>query len=205
MWELDNKEGRVLKNWCFRTVILEKTLESFLGSKEIKLVNQGNQPSILFGRTDAEAPILWPPNVNSWLIGKDPRAGKHWRQKEKRVAGDEMVRWYYWLNGHELGQTLGDGEGQRSLACCSPRGREVGHDLATEQQQHCLRKSLDSWGHFFFFFATLFSMWDLSFPAKDWTHNPALEAWSLNHWTTGKSQAWGLLIHFSAFPGHIAL
>ena len=68
-----------------------------------------------------------------------------------------------------------------------------------------LRKSMDSWGPFFYFFATLFSMWDLSSPAKDWTHNPALEAWSLNHWTIGKSHAWGLLIHFSAFPGHITL
>ena len=82
MWELDYKEGQVPKNWCFRTVILEKTLESPLDSKEIKAVNlKWNQPWIFIGRTDAEAPILWPSNVKSGLIGKDPDAGKHWRQK----------------------------------------------------------------------------------------------------------------------------
>ena len=93
MWELDNKKGWALKNWCLWTV--EKTLESPLGSKEIKLVNpKGNQSWIFIGRTDAEAeiPILWPPDMKSQLIRKDPDAGKDWKQKEKGVAEDEMVR-----------------------------------------------------------------------------------------------------------------
>ena len=123
MWELDNKEGRALKNWCFWTVVLEKTRESPLESKEVKPDNlNGNQPWILFGRTGAEVeiPILWPPDANSWLIGKDSDAGKDWRQKEKRATEDEMVGWHHQVNGHELGQTLGDDEGQGGLECCSP-------------------------------------------------------------------------------------
>ena len=95
MWELDHKEGWALKNWCFWTVVLEKTLESPLSCKEIKSVSpKGNQPWIFIGRTDdeAEAPVLCPPDVKNWLIGKDPDVGKDWRQKEKRVAEDEIVR-----------------------------------------------------------------------------------------------------------------
>ena len=95
MWELDCEESWALKNLCFWTVVLEKTLESPLDCKEIKPVNpKGNKPWISIGRTDAEAeaPILWSPDVKSWLIGKDPDAEKHWRQKEKGVAEDEMVR-----------------------------------------------------------------------------------------------------------------
>jgi len=94
MWELDHKEGWAPKNWCFQ-IVLEKILESLLDSKEIKLVNpKGNQPWILTGRTDAkaEAAIVWPPDAKSWLIGKDSDAGKDWRQKEKGVAKDEMIR-----------------------------------------------------------------------------------------------------------------
>ena len=91
MWELDCKEGWTLKNWCFPTVVLKKTLESSLDCKEIKPVNpKGNQPWIFIGRTDAEAPILWPPDAKSWLIGKDSDAGKDWRQKEK---GQQRMRW----------------------------------------------------------------------------------------------------------------
>ena len=102
MWE-DHKESWVPKNWCFWTVVLEKTLESPLDSKEIKPVHpQGNQSWIFIGRTDAEAPVLWPPDVKSWLIGKDPDAGKDWRQEEKGTTEDEMVGWHHWLNGHEL-------------------------------------------------------------------------------------------------------
>ena len=107
----------------FQTVVLEKTLESPLDCKEIKPVNpKGNQPWIFIGRTDAkaEAPILWLPEVKSQLIGKDPDIGKDWRQEEKGAAEDEMVGWHHWLNGHEFEQTQGDGEGQGSLACCSP-------------------------------------------------------------------------------------
>ena len=110
MWELDHKEGWVLKNWCFQTVLLEKTLESPLDCKEIKPVNpKGNQPWIFIGRTDTEAetPILWPPDAKSQLIGKDPDAGKDWRQEEKGVTEDEMVGWHHWLKGHEFEQALG--------------------------------------------------------------------------------------------------
>ena len=134
---LESKEGRVLKNWCLRSVVLEKTLESSLESKETKPVNlKGNQPWLLFERTDAEAPILWPPDMDSWLIGKDADAEKDWRQKEKRVAEDEIGWVAHWFSGHVLGQTLGDCKGQESLACYSPwESQRVGHDLATKQQQ----------------------------------------------------------------------
>ena len=106
---------------------LEKTLESPLDSKEIKPVHpKGNQPWIFIGRTDAEAeaPIPWPPDAKSWLIGKDSDAEKNWRQEEKGVTEDEMVGWHHWLNGHEFQQAPGDGEGQGSLACCSPWGHK---------------------------------------------------------------------------------
>ena len=119
MWKLDHREGWVPKNGCFHTVVLEKTLESPLDCKEIKPVNpKGNQSWIFIGRTDAEAPILWPSDSKRQLIGKDPDAGKDWGQ-EKGTTEDEMVRWHHWLNAHEFEQTLGDGEGQGSLACYS--------------------------------------------------------------------------------------
>ena len=105
MWELDCKENWVLKNWSFWTVMLDKILESPLDCKEIQPVNhKGNQSWIFTGRTDAEAetPILWPPDVNNWLLGKDPDTGKDWRQEEKGMTEDEMVGWYHWLNGHEF-------------------------------------------------------------------------------------------------------
>ena len=96
-----------------------------LDGKEIKPVNpKGNQTWILIGRTDAETPILWPPDVNSQLIGKDPDAGKDWRQEEKGVTEDEMVGWHHWLNRHEFEQAPGVGNGQGSLVCCSPWGRK---------------------------------------------------------------------------------
>ena len=113
MWELGYKENRVPKNWCLWTVVLEKTLENPLDSKEIKAVNpKGNQSWVFIGRTDVEteAPILWPPDVKSWLIGKYPDAGKDWKQEEKGTTEDEMVGWHHWLNGHELEKTVGDGE-----------------------------------------------------------------------------------------------
>ena len=123
MWELDHKKGCVPKNRYFQIVALEKTLESLLDSKEIKPVNpKGNQPWIFIGRTDAEAeaPILWQCDAKSQLIGKDPDTGKDWGQEKKAATDDEMVGWHYRLTGHESGQSLGDGEGQGSLACCSP-------------------------------------------------------------------------------------
>ena len=119
-----NKEGWVLKNWVFRTVVLEKTLESPSDSKEIKPINsKGNQPWIFIGRTDAEAPILWPPDAQSWLIGKDPDAGKDWRQ-EKGMTENKMVRWYHWLNGYKFEETPRDSGEQGSLACYSPWGQK---------------------------------------------------------------------------------
>ena len=103
IWELDYKESWVPKNWCFWTVVFEKTLESPLDCREFQPVHpKGNQCLILIGRTDAEAPILWPPDVKNWLIWKDPDAGKDWRQEEKGMTEDEMVEWYHWLNGHEF-------------------------------------------------------------------------------------------------------
>ena len=105
--------------------MLEKTLVSPLDSKKIKSVNpKGNQPWIFIGRTDAEAPILWPPDAKSRLIGKDPDAGKDWMQKEKGVTEDEKVGWHHWLSAHEFEQNLGDGDGQGSLVCSSPWGRK---------------------------------------------------------------------------------
>ena len=104
IWELDHKKGWVPKNWCFQTVVLEKTLESLLDSKEIKPANpKGNQPWIFITRNDAEALILWPPDVKSWLIWKDLNAGKDWGQEEKGMTEDEMVGWHHQLNGHEFG------------------------------------------------------------------------------------------------------
>ena len=119
MWELNYKEGWALKNWCFWTVMLEKTFESPLDGKEIKSVNpKGNQSWIFIGRTDteAEAPIHWPPEAKNWLIGKDPDAGKDWRQEEKGMTEDEMIGWHHQLYGHEFEQVPGVGDGQGSLA-----------------------------------------------------------------------------------------
>ena len=116
LWELDHKESRTPKNWHLQTVVLEKASESPLDSKEIKLINlNANQLWILDGRADAEAeaPVFWSSDMNSQLIGKVPDAGKVWGQKEKRASEDR------WLDGHELGQTSGGGEGQEGLACCS--------------------------------------------------------------------------------------
>ena len=125
MWELDHKERWAPKKWCFWTVVLEKTLESPLVCKEIQLVHpKGNQSWIFNGKTDAETktPILWPPDAKYWHIGKDPDAGKDWRQ-EKGMT-EEMIGWHQWLDGHEFEQTLGDGDGQGGLACCSPWGHK---------------------------------------------------------------------------------
>ena len=103
MWELDNKKGWALKNWCLWTVVLEKALESPSDSKEIQLVHpKGNQSWVFIGRTDSEAPILWPSDVKNRVIGKDPEAGKDWRQEEKGMTETEMVVWHHQLNGHEF-------------------------------------------------------------------------------------------------------
>ena len=123
MWELHYKESWTLKNWCFWTVVLEKTLDSPLDCKEIQPVHpKGNQSWIFIGSSDVEAetPIFWPADVKSWLIWKDLDAGKDWGQEEKGMTEDEMVGWHQWLNGHKFEQTLEDSEGQRSLAWCGP-------------------------------------------------------------------------------------
>ena len=122
MWELDYKESWMSQNWCFWTVVLEKTLESPLDCKEIQPVNpKGNKSWIFIGRTDAEVenPILWPPDVKSWLIWKDPDAGKDWRREEKGMTWDEMVGWHHRLNWHEFEWAPGVGDGQAGLVCCS--------------------------------------------------------------------------------------
>ena len=121
MWELDNIQGWAPNNWCLWILVLEKTLKSPLDYKEIKPVNpKGNQPWIFIGRTNAEAPILRPPDEKGRLIRKDPDAGKGWRQEEKGMTEDEVVGWLHWLNGHEFEQIPGDREGQGSLTCCVP-------------------------------------------------------------------------------------
>ena len=123
MWELDCEESWVPKNWCFWTVVLEKTLESPLDFKEIQPVHsKGDQSWVFFGRNDvkAETLVLWPPYAKSWLIGKDPDAGKDWGEEEKGMTEDEMVGWHHQLNGHEFGWTPGVDDGQGGLACCSP-------------------------------------------------------------------------------------
>ena len=125
MWELDYKESWVQKNWCFWTVVLEKTLASPLDCKEIQPVHsEEDQSWDFFGRNDAEAetPVLWPPHAKSWLIGKDCDAGRDWGQEEKGTTEDEMVGWHHWLNGHEFEQAPGVGDGQGGLVCCSPWG-----------------------------------------------------------------------------------
>ena len=140
MWELDYKESWAQKNWCFWTVVLEKTLESPLDSKEIKPVNsKGNQPWIFIGRTDAKAetPILWAPDAKNWFIRKDPDAGKDWRQMEKGLTENEMVGWKHWLNGHEFEQAPRVGDGWGSLGCCSPwGGKESDMTDWTELKEH---------------------------------------------------------------------
>ena len=127
MWELNYKERWAQKNWCFWSVVLEKTLDSPLNWKEIKPVNpKGNQSWIFIGRTDVEAetPILWPPDAKSQLIRKDPDTQKDWGQAEKGTTEDEMAGWHHRLNGHEFEQALGIGDGQGSLGCYSPWGHK---------------------------------------------------------------------------------
>ena len=127
MWELDYKESWVLKNWCFWTVVLEKTLESPLDCKKSQPVHsEEDQPWDFFGRNDAKAetPVLWPPHAKSWLIGKDSDAGRDWGQEEKGTTEDEMAGWLHWLDGRESEWTLGVGVGQGGLVCCNSWGHK---------------------------------------------------------------------------------
>ena len=125
MLELDYKESWVPKNWCFWTVVLEKTLESPLDCKKIQPVHpKGDQSWVFIGRinTEAETPILWPPDVKSWLIGKDPNGGKDWRWEEKGTTENEMVGWHHQLNGREFEYTPGVSDGQGGLEYCDSWG-----------------------------------------------------------------------------------
>ena len=133
MWELDYKESWVLKNWCFWTVVLEKTLESPLDCKKIQPVHsKGDQSWVFIGRTDVEAetPIIWPPDAN-WLIWKDSDAGKYWGKEEKGMPEDEMVGRHHQFNGREFEWTPGVGDGQGGVACCSSWGHR---ELDTTEQ-----------------------------------------------------------------------
>ena len=114
------------KNWCFWTVVLEKTLESPLDCKDIQPVHSKDQSWVFIGRTDVEAetPILWPPHAKSWLIGKGSDAGRDWGQEEKGTTEDEMAGWHHRLDAHEVGWTPGVGDGQGGLACSHSWGRE---------------------------------------------------------------------------------
>ena len=129
-WELDYKESWALKNWCFWTVVLEKTLESPLDCKEIQPVHsRGDQSWVFFGTESmsdfkAETPILWPPHVKSWLIGKDSDAGRDWGQEEKGTTEESMAGWHHRLDGHEFEWTPWVGDGQEGLACCTSWGHK---------------------------------------------------------------------------------
>ena len=127
MWELACEESWAPKNWCFWAMVLEKTLESPLDCKEIQPGHpKGDQSWVFIGRTDVEVetPILWPPHMKCWLIGKDHDAGRDWGQEEKGTTEDEMVGWHHRLNGHGFGRTLGVRDGQGGLACCDSWGCE---------------------------------------------------------------------------------
>ena len=129
MWELDCEEGWVPKNWCFWTVVLEKTLASPFDCKEIQPVHsKGDHSWVFFGRT----PILWPPYVKSWLIWRDSEAGRGWGQEEKGTREDKMAGLHHQLDAHEFGWTPGVGDGQGGPVWRDSWGRRVGHDWATE-------------------------------------------------------------------------
>ena len=165
MWELDCEESWVPKNWCFWTVVLEKTLESPLDCKEIQPVHpKGDQSWVFIGRTDAEAetPILWPPHVMSWLIGKAPDAGRDWQQEEKGMTEDEIAGWHHWLDGHEFGKTLVIGDGQGGLTCCNSWGCK---ELDTTERLNwtdgsflIFQWTLSWWLIWFYFISTLYSI-----------------------------------------------
>ena len=134
MWELDHKEGWTPKNWCFELWCWRRLLRvPWTARRSNQSILKEINPLICIGKTDAEveAPILWPPDVKSWLIRKDPDTMKDWTQEEKEMTEDEMVGWHHWLDGRESEWTLGVGDGQRGLACCNSWGRK--ESKTTEQ------------------------------------------------------------------------
>ena len=156
MWELDCEESWAPKNWCFWTVVLEKTLESPLDCKEIQPVHpKGDQPWVFIGRTDAKAEtrVLWPPHAKCWLIGKDSDAGRDWGQEEKGTTEDEMAGWHHRLNRREFEWTPGVGDGQGGLACCVMGSQRVRHDWTTEP--NCKLESVRIYKVFYFFVKNL--------------------------------------------------
>ena len=144
MWELDCEDGWAPKNWCFWTVVLEKTLESPLDCKEIQPVHSEDQPWDFFGRNDAKAetPVLWPPHVKSWLIGKGSDAGRDWGQEEKGTTEDEMTGWHHWLDGWVWVNSggwwwIGSPGVLRFMG-----SQRVGHDWVSELYFNALGKSI---------------------------------------------------------------
>ena len=167
MWELACEESWVLKNWCFWTVVLEKTLESPLDCKEIQPIHsEGDQPWDFFGRNDAKAetPVLWLPHAKSWLIGKDSGAGRDLEQEEKGTTEDEMAGLHHWLNGRESEWTPGVGDGQGGLACCDSWGRkesDTTQQLKWTELKHCNYMPLPpKWSSNVLFF-WFFSSWSI--------------------------------------------
>ena len=183
MWDLDHKESWVAKNWCFWTSVLEKTLESPLDCREIKPVHpKGNQSWIFIEWTDAEAPILWLPDVKNWLFGKDPDPGKDWRQ-EKGMTEDKMVGWHHRLDGHEFEQALGVCNGQGGLTCCSPWGCKELDTTELNMQESRLKSSLPRSGDWRYSLPS--TNWPLSILSIKGKHPPQseIEGWSPHTWT----------------------
>ena len=148
-------------------MVLEKTLVSPLDCKEIQPVHsKGDQPWVFIGRTDAETPILWPPEAKSWLIRKDSDAGRDWGQEEKGTTEDEMAVWHHWLNAHEFRWTLGVGDGQGGLACCNSRGRK---ESDTTEQLNWLNWTELKLGDRYEAFNALYILYHLNYKLKLWT------------------------------------
>ena len=198
MWELDCEESWAPKNWCFWTVVLEKTLESPLDCKEIQPVHpKGDQSWVFVGRIDAEAEtlVLWPPDGKSWLIGKDPDAGKDWGQKVKGMTEDEIVGWHHWHNGHEFEQVLGDGEwtGRPGILRFMGLQRDR-RDWATElnwtELSFTSLTTIHTWVLYFLWLYLLGPVYVcvclcvcLYFPITLWTPPVSVQTWLLLAWT----------------------
>ena len=173
-------------------LVLEKTLESPWDCKEIQPVQpKGNQSWIFIGRKDAEAetPILWPPDLKNWLICKDPEAEKDWRQEERRMTEDEMAGWHYWLDEHEFGWTLGVGDGQGGLACCSPWGHKESDMTERLNWTELMDSSLPGSSVHRIFQARILERIAISFSrgssqSRNQTHGSCVGSWILYHWTT---------------------